>query len=110
MRERLNSKTGFYLPFGITPARAGKTSAAVTTGNVNKDHPRSCGKDDDLRGSGTLKQGSPPLVRERHNDLQLQSSCHGITPARAGKTVMRTVLFFFRRDHPRSCGKTLAQT
>ncbi len=29
----------------------------------------------------------------------------GITPARAGKTIMNGMTLSFRRDHPRSCGK-----
>ena len=72
---------------GITPARAGKTGTVRRLPIIKEDHPRSCGKDW-VDVTVTLPvSGSPPLVRERRSACAASCAAHGITPARAGKTV-----------------------
>ena len=75
-----------YVP-RITPARAGKTIKLYFGLCQVKDHPRSCGKDLLNVWCGRTGRGSPPLVRERRRYLQRRKRWHGITPARAGKTL-----------------------
>ena len=52
-----------------------------------------------------MSQGLPPLVRERPDHSQRIFDCSGITPARAGKTLLLPVTVAAFKDHPRSCGK-----
>ena len=72
----------------ITPARAGKTFLVCHISSCSWDHPRSCGKDDAAAEEDVSWPGSPPLVRERRVKVIRRFTCRGITPARAGKTVM----------------------
>ena len=105
VRERLIAILVIYPHQGITPARAGKTCRSVNRGCIFRDHPRSCGKDDDTITFLQVNRGSPPLVRER---LIVEFAHHrlvGITPARAGKTMRDKFTEWLVQDHPRSCGK-----
>ena len=90
---------------GITPARAGKTFNKFTTIVICWDHPRSCGKDTLVSDTAFKFSGSPPLVRERLDNISVMTSSTGITPARAGKTAMAGLPVQAAGDHPRSCGK-----
>ena len=72
----------------ITPARAGKTMLTSDLWRWSRDHPRSCGKDHARQACQMQAQGSPPLVRERLLQEIGNVTRFGITPARAGKTVM----------------------
>ena len=74
---------------GITPARAGKTSATTSSICAGGDHPRSCGKDSSSATAIASAMGSPPLVRERHGRWRESMNVARITPARAGKTHTR---------------------
>ena len=65
VRERLALVRYGVAPRGITPARAGKTSAACGRLTALWDHPRSCGKDHASVLWYEFLAGSPPLVRER---------------------------------------------
>ena len=49
--------------------------------------------------------GSPPLVRERLVSSYCLLYASGITPARAGKTLLPSACTAVGQDHPRSCGK-----
>ena len=51
--------------------------------------------------------GSPPLVRERHDNASPRPTVMRITPARAGKTTMSFCHVSSSEDHPRSCGKDI---
>ena len=90
---------------GITPARAGKTFNKFTTIVICWDHPRSCGKDTLVSDTAFKFSGSPPLVRERLDNISVMTSSTGITPARAGKTAMAGLPVQAAGNHPRSCGK-----
>ena len=52
--------------------------------------------------------GSPPRVREKHYLSARDSVWNGITPACAGKTFQHCQQFYLVWDHPRVCGKNLA--
>ena len=105
MRERPGTAVVLSVLFGITPARAGKTSVLSQRVFNTRDHPRSCGKDLDNLNSTVFSKRSPPLVRERPCCRFRRIHCPRIPPARAGKTADRLACCFYRRDHPRSCGK-----
>ena len=86
VRERRKSNRADGREPRITPARAGKTSNRTAGHGRYGDHPRSCGKDPLQEHMPHGRQGSPPLVRERHQEKLQQLGPVGITPARAGKT------------------------
>ena len=90
---------------GITPACAGKTNNENGGKKIFGDHPRVCGKNLSpfVVGSGSI--GSPPRVREKLNTYHKTASKSGITPACAGKTDTYSTKQYYRRDHPRVCGK-----
>ena len=90
---------------GITPARAGKTGRTSSYYTGTRDHPRSCGKDIPLQAFIDTEPGSPPLVRERPEFSRIVRHTIGITPARAGKTIIALGTWGQQQDHPRSCGK-----
>ena len=88
VRERPSFRAIVHRHAGITPARAGKTITPFFFIRRLWDHPRSCGKDTRIFTQDAGNRGSPPLVRERRSIVFLWCSMGGITPARAGKTVM----------------------
>ena len=51
------------IQLGITPARAGKSTAHGGCGNQNGDHPRACGEKRIMYERGSRAAGSPPRVR-----------------------------------------------
>ena len=66
VRERPWQDDFRALVLRITPARAGKTYSSYALSVTTRDHPRSCGKDGQIAHKLYVVQGSPPLVRERH--------------------------------------------
>ena len=72
-----------------------------------RDHPRSCGKDQEMTFTLLEGLGSPPLMRERPAAVRWPGRRPGITPARAGKTIRKAHRSRGCWDHPRSCGKDL---
>ena len=88
MRERPDDGKTLLIDTRITPARAGKTCRLYTRWRAGEDHPRSCGKDLVRFCDAAVLQGSPPLVRERLKNEDLKAVPEGITPARAGKTLL----------------------
>ncbi len=97
VRERLSAVQSIHPLVGITPARAGKTIFLTLAMLFIMNHPRSCGKDLSPRWGATNGLESPPLVRERLEILPLLKVRIGITPARAGKTVMDSFIFALLR-------------
>ena len=90
---------------GITPACAGKSSAARRARQPSRDHPRVCGEKTEYRALVTAHQGSPPRMRGKV-DLSLKVvRVLGITPACAGKSCPFLRRTSPRRDHPRVCGE-----
>ena len=90
---------------GITPAHAGKSSDQRQRLRLRWDHPRTCGEKMPNKPGWCLVRGSPPHMRGKvlhflHLPLQ-----HGITPAHAGKRLLRISCAWHGRDHPRTCGE-----
>ena len=125
MRERLFCNAGNSDATRITPAHAGKTFRTQWIWSLNRDHPRTCGKD--LRfpirllacigspphmrerrrivGISAKVCGSPPHMRERPLRPSLNGEPPRITPAHAGKTDHVIIPCGLCWDHPRTCGK-----
>ena len=105
MRGKVVHKALILLRRGITPACAGKSSAARRARQPSRDHPRVCGEKTEYRALVTAHQGSPPRMRGKV-DLSLKVvRVLGITPACAGKSCPFLRRTSPRRDHPRVCGE-----
>ena len=50
-------------------------------------------------------QGSPPRVRGKPFTILIKNMPERITPACAGKTCLKTLLYQKTKDHPRVCGE-----
>ena len=90
---------------GITPAGAGKTSTASRNQIGTWDHPRRCGENDFFEIIGYVRIGSPPQVRGKRHMGTSPDGRYGITPAGAGKTLLRRHCKHHTQDHPRRCGE-----
>ena len=64
-----------------------------------------CGKNQRLSAISSSSSGSPPRVREKHNNGNLSTVSNRITPACAGKTFSELFIKPLSQDHPRVCGK-----
>ena len=89
----------------ITPACAGKTFRYDYSHRTYQDHPRVCGKNAVNVTPWFLRLGSPPRVREKQSAVLNSIDESRITPACAGKTIIKTVSITTSQDHPRVCGK-----
>ena len=76
------------LACGITPARAGTTTGNFTRPKIDRDHPRSRGNHVEIRLHAVVIVGSPPLAREPQIFSYRARLVNGITPARAGTTMI----------------------
>ena len=74
----------------------------------SQDHPRMCGKNQDITVENGVFSGSPPHVREKLFLHLVAKLMHGITPACAGKTCQLLHQYRVHRDHPRVCGKNVS--
>ena len=72
---------------------------------MSRDHPRECGKNLNKSLNLATSAGSPPRVREKPNGEYPNNNTYGITPASAGKTLVRLRRVVWTADHPRECGK-----
>ena len=90
---------------GITPARAGNRQANLTLSQRIRDHPRACGEQLTVVGLSRLPVGSPPRVRGTDNQVNLKPVATGITPARAGNSIIIRKCPGNVWDHPRACGE-----
>ena len=89
----------------ITPACAGNTNSWSTKDHSFWDHPRMCGKYSLVYLCFQEDLGSPPHVREIHEDMSWHPEINGITPACAGNTTCLSYVYYTLKDHPRMCGK-----
>ena len=130
MRGKVLLRQKSIILYGITPAYAGKSLAAVLQGFQYRDHPRLCGEKSAMKAYFDLAEGSPPPMRGKDIITSaLQIVCR-ITPAYAGKSSsvtknptgdlgspppMRGKVNFlsqhqcFKQDHPRLCGEKCTQ-
>ena len=70
---------------GITPACAGKRIEGVGLYEDNKDHPRVCGEKYCLLVLHIGSIGSPPRMRGKVRNIEVEAGGSRITPAYAGK-------------------------
>ena len=89
MRGKLIQAIVDALPQRITPAYAGKTEVLNYRLRVALDHPRVCGENQATTSSPNAPSGSPPRMRGKLEDALDSGSLVGITPAYAGKTILR---------------------
>ena len=90
MRGKVLFRSFIVQPFGITPAYAGKRSAASRPAAAARDHPRVCGEKQALLCTWMFLQGSPPRMRGKESHARRKRQAHGITPAYAGKRLKRS--------------------
>ena len=108
MRGKAIAQTSSCRRTGITPAYAGKRSAASRPAAAARDHPRVCGEKQALLCTWMFLQGSPPRMRGKESHARRKRQAHGITPACAGKSSRPDRPSTGLLDHPRMCGeKTL---
>ena len=91
--------------FRITPAGAGKTTAAAADTLDKTDHPRRCGENCLSPWGFRHHLGSPPQVRGKLICVAVPGTVSRITPAGAGKTFPFVLLLLRFKDHPRRCGE-----
>ena len=89
----------------ITPACAGKRSAASCCGRTMRDHPRTCGEKARTLIVQDEPQGSPPRMRGKVRAIVDAALEGGITPAYAGKRACCWGHPAAWGDHPRTCGE-----
>ena len=89
----------------ITPACAGKTGGANDELGKCEDHPRVCGENLIALLCHCPRQGSPPRVRGKQPTINLTQLVIRITPACAGKTLIKVMKEGAVKDHPRVCGE-----
>ena len=93
------------VPFGITPAYAGKRQGLYFKVAVIEDHPRLCGEKFRLALGDNDFTGSPPPMRGKGFVIFRNIYRNRITPAYAGKSKREPYSFRFSWDHPRLCGE-----
>ena len=109
MRGKVLFRSFIVQPFGITPAYAGKRSAASRPAAAARDHPRVCGEKQALLCTWMFLQGSPPRMRGKESHARRKRQAHGITPACAGKSSRPDRPSTGLLDHPRMCGEKLVE-
>ena len=85
MRGKGVSLSGHISVKRITPAYAGKSSAAAAARICARDHPRICGEKTSFQTACRVRCGSPPHVRGKVGDGPRDEFSVRITPACAGK-------------------------
>ena len=89
----------------ITPAWAGKSYKNLFSAAMKKDHPRVGGEKSFTLIQPILAPGSPPRGRGKARQGWRGCVCYGITPAWAGKRLLREQSYTIKRDHPRVGGE-----
>ena len=105
VRGKRRHGSGTKSPERITPACAGKTHRDLVCLFVAEDHPRVCGENGFPGVTSSARAGSPPRVRGKPCAGFVWVSPSGITPACAGKTVIKICPEARGEDHPRVCGE-----
>ena len=89
----------------ITPAHAGKRWRVRLPSSPWADHPRPCGEKFWRFRWPSWKKGSPPPMRGKVPPRLSIPNRTWITPAHAGKSGTKTLLYPCMGDHPRPCGE-----
>ena len=90
---------------GITPACAGKSSRPAAASRRSWDHPRVCGEKPSSSHTSRCFLGSPPRMRGKGSTRGCGTMSDRITPAYAGKRLLRLHALPVLQDHPRVCGE-----
>ena len=98
------------LPYGITPAYAGKREGPKNAQSKVGDHPRVCGEKCIPLTRGHGRQGSPPRMRGKVQLGEIDLQDIWITPAYAGKSGPCPDRVPPAGDHPRVCGEKSQST
>ena len=92
-------------PYRITPAYAGKSMSFQKLPCLYQDHPRLCGEKAFALFVHQLTSGSPPPMRGKAFYFTSRFIIGRITPAYAGKSLLRSTKRLYNQDHPRLCGE-----
>ena len=92
-------------PIRITPACAGRSTPRARINACRSDHPRVCGEKGSVASMECSLLGSPPRVRGEAEGAGLTAPAGRITPACAGRSVLRRRMCPETEDHPRVCGE-----
>ena len=95
-RGKLHADTDLIHRDGLIPAHAGKTRDGLEWDLVGEAHPRSRGENLLANPSLIIGAGSSPLTRGKLTCIMSWSTCKGLIPAHAGKTLPD--LRFYRAD------------
>ena len=98
---------GLQLGQRITLALAGKTYWRQQADQALSDHPRACGENWHHPGAVASPRGSPPRLRGKRRSQNWVLMRLRITPALAGKTILRLSSIIVHADHPRACGENV---
>jgi len=90
---------------GITPACAGRSQPFPQRNAHNGDHPRVCGEEGPFPFPSPFPLGSPPRVRGGAAKEPPHQPGEGITPACAGRSILKPNSLMRMKDHPRVCGE-----
>lgn len=93
------------VPYGISPACAGNTTAASYRRPRGRDQPRVCGEYSSRTSVRRLAIGSAPLARGIHGSDALPRTWAGVSPACAGNTTRRPACSRAHWGQPRVCGE-----
>ena len=105
MRGKVHTSHQRTRQAGITPAYAGKSTVGRNRPARYLDHPRVCGEKRALSRSCAACGGSPPRMRGKVTKYVCKPQGVGITPAYAGKSLLKLLHHVGLRDHPRVCGE-----
>ena len=105
MRGKEKGRRTHKVKSGITPAYAGKSAYLSPEDTAGRDHPRVCGEKYSWEKSTCKIFGSPPRMRGKGQKGLIFVLQPRITPAYAGKRLLRQLRHITSRDHPRVCGE-----
>ncbi len=89
---------------GITPARAGRSLPARVTRSTERNHSRAGGTETHTSGSPRATRESLPRGRDGEPQPAAGGADHGITPARAGRSLPVVPAVCPSRNHSRAGG------
>ena len=105
MRGKVHTSHQRTRQAGITPAYAGKSGPCPDRVPPAGDHPRVCGEKSQSTSASPRALGSPPRMRGKGVKQSNSRIRMGITPAYAGKSLLKLLHHVGLRDHPRVCGE-----
>ena len=89
----------------LIPARAGKTWRTGRSSPVSRAHPRAGGENSHPANARPIHGGSSPRGRGKLLRFQDNAGVRGLIPARAGKTLLKSLASLAGTAHPRAGGE-----